>query len=87
MKETTEKIIEGMQKPTWTVGCPPSDLSDLLDALKRIRSIALDHPCLDLEKFEQRDLDGLTEEGGDICDWTMLAIISDDALKTVGLGI
>ncbi len=62
-------------------------LNDLLDALKRIRSMALEHPCFDLEKFEQRDWDGLTEEGGDVCDWTGLAIIADDALKTVGLGI
>ncbi len=61
--------------------------NDLLDALKRIRSMALEHPCFDSEKFEQRDLDGLAEEGGDICDWTMLAIIADDALKTVGLDI
>lgn len=87
MKETTEKIIEGLQKPTWTVAHPPSDLSDLLDALKQIRSMALDHSCFDLEKFEQRNFEGLAEEGGDICDWTMLAIIADDALKTVGLGI
>ena len=59
----------------------------LLDALKRIRSMALEHPCFDLEKFKQRDLNGLAEEGGEICDWTILAIISDDALKIVGLGI
>jgi hypothetical protein len=33
MKETTEKIIEGLQKPTWTVSYPPSVLSDLLAAM------------------------------------------------------
>ena len=66
---------------------PASVSNDLLDALKRIRSMALEHPCLDLERFDQRDLDGLAEEGGDVCDWTMLAIISNDALKIVGLGI
>jgi len=59
----------------------------LVDALTLIRSMAIDHPCFDQEKFEQRDLDGLAEEGGDICDWTRLAIIADDALKTVELGI
>lgn len=52
-----------------------------IDALKRIRSMAMDHPCFDEEKFEKRDLEGLAEEGGDICDWTMLGIIADDALK------
>ncbi len=36
MKRTTEKIIEGLQKPTWTVGYPPSDLSDLLALLKSL---------------------------------------------------
>lgn len=30
MKEITEKIIEGLQKPTWTVDYPPSVLSELL---------------------------------------------------------
>ncbi len=58
-------------------------MKNLLAALTHIRSIAMDHPCFDQEKFEQRDLEGLAEEGGDICDWTMLAIIADDALKTV----
>jgi hypothetical protein len=32
MKKTTEKIIEGLQKPTWTVGHLPSNLSELLAA-------------------------------------------------------
>jgi len=30
MKETTGKIIEGLQKSIWVVGYPPSVLSELL---------------------------------------------------------
>ena len=58
-------------------------MMDLIAALTKIRTMAMDHPCFDQEKFEHRDLEGLAEEGGDICDWTMLAIIAADALKTV----
>ena len=59
----------------------------LIDALKQIRSQALNHPCCDLNKFEQRDWDGLVDEGGDVCDWTGLAITADEALKEIGLNI
>jgi hypothetical protein len=63
------------------MGKSTREINDLVDALKRIRSMAMDHPCFDLQRFEQHDLEGLAKEGGDICDWTMLGIISDDALK------
>jgi len=51
------------------------------EALETIRDMAMDHPCFDGEAFEKRDMDALTEVGGDVCDWTVIAIIADDALK------
>lgn len=50
-------------------------------ALERILRIATDHPMFWHEAFESRDMQSLEEEGGDIFDWTMVAIIADKALK------
>lgn len=50
-------------------------------ALLQILEMVKDHPCFDAEAFECRDVDGLVKQGGDICAWTMVAIIADDALK------
>ena len=56
-------------------------MSKLKDALVEIRRMAMDHPCFWQEAFDERDTDVLIEEGGDICDWTTIAILADDALK------
>lgn len=53
----------------------------LKNALIEIRKMAMDHPCFDLEAFESRDYDSLSKVGGDIFDWTMVAIKADDALR------
>ena len=56
--------------------------SELVMALEKIRMMAMDHPCFDADCFERRDIDGLCDQGGDICDWTMVAIHADDALRS-----
>jgi len=61
--------------------------AEMIKALKSIRRIAMEHPCFDMEYFRLRDLDGLSDTGGDICDWTLIAIESDDALQLVGKGV
>lgn len=33
------------------------------------------------EQIKARDIQGLCDEGGEVCDWTMIAILADDALK------
>jgi hypothetical protein len=50
-------------------------------ALEEIRKMAMEHPCFDADCFKRRDIDGLCNQGGDICDWTMVAIHADDALR------
>ena len=50
------------------------------EALQSILESARNHFCFDAEAFEQRDIDGLAIQGGDICDWTMIAITANDAL-------
>ena len=55
--------------------------SELVRALEEIRKMAMEHPCFDADCFERRDIDGLCDQGGDICDWTMVAIHADDALR------
>jgi hypothetical protein len=52
-------------------------------ALEEIRKMAMEHPCFDADCFKRRDIDGLCNQGGDICDWTMVAIHADDALRTL----
>lgn len=52
----------------------------LVKALEEIHNMAIEHPCLDPEAFEKRDIKSLVKQGGDICDWTMIAIITADAL-------
>lgn len=51
------------------------------NALEDVLDRATEHPCFDRDCFDRRDVDGLCDQGGDICDWTMIAIIADDALK------
>jgi len=53
----------------------------LKNALKTILDMAINHPCFDGEAFETRDIDMLVEIGGDVCDWTMIAITAADALE------
>lgn len=50
-------------------------------ALETIRKLAMEHHCFDADCFERRDIDALVAKGGDICDWTMVAIHADDALR------
>jgi hypothetical protein len=52
-----------------------------IDALKEIRAMAIQHPCFWSEAFDAHDIQALADEGGDVCDWTMVAILADDALK------
>lgn len=54
----------------------------LVESLVEIRRRAMDHPLFDETAFAARDLDELAKTGGDICDWTTIAILADDALKT-----
>lgn len=53
----------------------------LKNALLEIRQKAMEHPAFDEEAFEKRDIESLEREGGDIFDWTRIAILADDALK------
>lgn len=59
----------------------------LIAALIEIRRRAMESFCFDSDSFSSRNIDELCENGGDICDWTMIAIEADDALEEFGLGI
>ena len=50
-------------------------------ALERILEIAQEHPAFDQELFEKRDMEAICEVGGQVADWTIIAIIAADALK------
>lgn len=56
--------------------------TEQISALETIRKMAMQHHCFDADCFERRDVDALAAQGGDICDWTMVAIHADDALKS-----
>lgn len=53
----------------------------LTAALENIQQQAMDHPCFYVGAFERRDITELCKIGGDICDWTMIAIVAADALE------
>lgn len=53
----------------------------LIAALESILDSAMNHPCFDTDAFNARDIDALIKEGGDVCDWTMIGIEADRALK------
>lgn len=57
------------------------DVQRITEALTEIRKMAQDHPAFFVDAFTERDIDALVKEGGDVCDWTMIAIIADDALN------
>lgn len=57
--------------------------NQLEEALIRIRDTAKGHPAFDEDCFERRDYQSLAIKGGDICDWTEIAIIADIALETL----
>lgn len=62
-------------------------IDQMVEALQSIRQRAMEHPCFEPDLFDERDWDGLIEEGGDGCDWTATAIEADDALKEMGMGV
>jgi hypothetical protein len=51
------------------------------EALTEILKMAKEHPCFDEDCFTRRDIDQLAKQGGDVCDWTMIAIHAEDGLK------
>lgn len=56
-------------------------VTTLTEALKQIKMMAVDHPCFSELHFDMRDIDDLATIGGDVCDWTVIAIEADNALK------
>ena len=58
-------------------------LKILTTALNEILARAKDHPCFDERLFDKRDFVRLATKGGDICDWTLIAIEADDALRAI----
>lgn len=57
------------------------NVAKIIEALQDILITCRDHPSFSEELFDARNIDELCKIGGDICDWTMLAIIADNALK------
>ena len=51
------------------------------ESLELVRNKAQEHPAFYNDAFNNRDIEELVREGGDICDWTMIAIYADDTLK------
>lgn len=56
-------------------------METLEEALREIRRIATEHFRFDQDCFERRDMNALAEQGGDVCDWTTIAILADNALN------
>lgn len=56
-------------------------METLEEALREIRRIATEHFRFDRDCFERRDMNALAKKGGDVCDWTTIAILADDALN------
>jgi hypothetical protein len=54
----------------------------LINALISIRAMAMDHPAFDGIAFKDRDFAAIDKQGGDIADWTMIAILADNALQS-----
>jgi hypothetical protein len=56
------------------------------DALLTILKMAKEHPLFDPDLFEKRDYTGLSDIGGDVADWTYIAMMADDALHQSPIG-
>jgi len=50
-------------------------------ALESIRDTAKAHPCFDGDCFERRDIDELEKVGGDVSNWTLVAIEAEEGLQ------
>jgi len=59
------------------------ELKPLVEALESILATAKEHPAFAQDRFDDRDMDALENEGGDVADWTQIAITAADALKTL----
>ena len=57
---------------------PPDIIAQNLESIFKRAS---DHPAFDGELFKNRDYDGMCKVGGDVCDWTLIAIDAEDALR------
>jgi len=54
----------------------------LRDIIENIYERATEHPACDFDLLESQDIRAICDVGGDICDWTMVAI---DALAALDL--
>ena len=56
----------------------------LIDTLNLILYKAKDHPCFDIDIFNTKDWERLMDEGGDMADWTGIALKIEEALEAYG---
>lgn len=49
-------------------------IDGLIESLESALKTAIQHPAFDELAYANYDIDALVKEGGDTCDWTMLAI-------------
>lgn len=57
------------------------NITTAIEALVSIRDLAMDHPSFSRYHFDRHDVEGIAKIGGDLCDWTMIAILADDVIK------
>ena len=48
--------------------------------LEGIKQRAMDHAAFDEDAYRSRNIEQLVKKGGDVCDWTMLAIVAHDCI-------
>ena len=58
-----------------------NEITRLKRVLEGIKGRAMDHAAFDEDAYLRHDVEGLCKKGGDVCDWTMLAIVAHDGIR------
>jgi hypothetical protein len=53
----------------------------IYELLYDIRKTAMDHPAFDITLYKSEDIAGLADAGGDVADWTVIAIQANKAME------
>ena len=61
--------------------CLRGECERMRSALSDILKMSQQHACFDGVAFDKRDIQSLCDQAGDICDWTMIAILAADGLN------
>jgi hypothetical protein len=57
------------------------EIDPIYELLYDIHQVAIKHPAFDITLYESEDTERLADAGGDVADWTVIAIWANKAMN------